>query len=196
MNFYATGTTNNDNGKAKILILSFDKEGNDLAKTSSKGYESYEYSFKFTYPEEFQEGIRVDSGTFEGGEVSIYYDPMIAKLIVWGENREQARERMMEALDSFDIRGVTTNMVFLNALISHPAFASGDISTGFIGEEYPDGFVGNAGSREQQELFAAIAGYLRAEERLRAASVHPSDADSPWKILKRAGSGNWATEWN
>ena len=142
------------------------------------------------YREPAGEGIRVDSGTFEGGEVSIYYDPMIAKLIVWGENREQARERMMEALDSFDIRGVTTNMVFLNALISHPAFASGDISTGFIGEEYPDGFVGNAGSREQRELFAAIAGYLRAEERLRAASVHPSDADSPWKILKRAGSGN------
>ncbi len=61
MNFYATGTTNNDNGKAKILILSFDKEGNDLAKTSSKGYETYEYLFKFTYPEEFQDGIRVDS---------------------------------------------------------------------------------------------------------------------------------------
>ncbi len=142
------------------------------------------------YKEPSGEGVRVDSGTFEGGEVSIYYDPMIAKLIVWGKDREQARQRLMEALDSFDIRGVTTNLVFLNALASHPAFASGDISTGFIGEEFPDGYSGDGGSDEQKELFAVIAGYLRAEARLRAADVHASDADSPWKILKRTGSGN------
>ena len=142
------------------------------------------------YREPAGEGIRVDSGTFEGGEVSIYYDPMIAKLITWGADREQARQRMMDALDSFDIRGVTTNIVFLNALVSHPAFASGAISTGFIGEEYPEGFSGDGGSAEQQELFAVIAGYLRAEARLRATHVHASDADSPWKMLKRTGSGN------
>lgn len=142
------------------------------------------------YREPTGEGIRVDSGTYEGGEVSIYYDPMIAKLIVWGKDREQARQRMMEALDSFDIRGVTTNLVFLNALVSHAAFASGDISTGFIGDEFPDGFVGDAGNQDQKEIFAAVAGYLRAEERLRAGNVHASDADSPWKILKRVGSGN------
>ncbi|HAC33968.1 MAG TPA: acetyl/propionyl-CoA carboxylase subunit alpha, partial [Gammaproteobacteria bacterium] len=118
------------------------------------------------------------------------YDPMIAKLITWGADREQARQRMMDALDSFDIRGVTTNIVFLNALVSHPAFASGAISTGFIGEEYPEGFSGDGGSAEQQELFAVIAGYLRAEARLRATHVHASDADSPWKMLKRTGSGN------
>ena len=142
------------------------------------------------YKEPSGEGVRVDSGTFEGGEVSIYYDPMIAKLIVWGKDREQARQRLMEALDSFDIRGVTTNLVFLNALVSHPAFASGDISTGFIGEEFPDGYSGDGGNDQQKELFAVIAGYLRAETRLRAADVHASDADSPWKILKRTGSAS------
>jgi propionyl-CoA carboxylase alpha chain len=84
--------------------------------------------------------VRVDTGIDEGGEVSMYYDPMIAKLITYGENREQAIEHMRNALDSYYISGVSHNISFLNALISHPRFREGRLTTNFIAEEYPDGF--------------------------------------------------------
>ncbi len=84
--------------------------------------------------------VRVDSGIEEGSEVSMFYDPMIAKLITYGENREQAVERMCDALDAYYIRGVNHNISFLNALIAHPRFREGRLTTNFIAEEYPDGF--------------------------------------------------------
>ena len=84
--------------------------------------------------------VRVDTGIEEGSEVSMYYDPMIAKLITSGDTRDQAIERMMDALDAYHIRGVSHNISFLNALVSHPRFRAGRLSTNFIAEEYPDGF--------------------------------------------------------
>ena len=141
------------------------------------------------YREPAGPGIRVDAGTFEGGEISMYYDPMIAKLIAYGEDRQQATERLLDALDGYDIRGVTTNLDFLSSLLAHPRFRQGDISTNFIAEEYPDGYqdpVIDEGAREQ---FAVIAAYVRAQQELRARHVHAGDADSPWKVLKRAGRG-------
>ncbi|HEX7035227.1 MAG TPA: acetyl/propionyl/methylcrotonyl-CoA carboxylase subunit alpha [Pseudomonadales bacterium] len=84
--------------------------------------------------------VRVDTGIEEGSEVSMFYDPMIAKLITYGENRPQAIARMADALDAYYIRGVSHNISFLNALILHPRFAEGRLSTNFIAEEYPDGF--------------------------------------------------------
>ncbi|MGE0621056.1 MAG: acetyl-CoA carboxylase biotin carboxylase subunit [Pseudomonadales bacterium] len=84
--------------------------------------------------------VRVDSGIEEGSEVSMFYDPMIAKLITYGENRAQAIERMGDALDAYYIRGVNHNISFLNALIAHPRFREGRLTTNFIAEEYPDGF--------------------------------------------------------
>lgn len=84
--------------------------------------------------------VRVDSGIEEGSEVSMYYDPMIAKLVTYGENREEAIERMGDALDAYYIRGVNHNISFLNALIAHPRFREGRLTTNFIAEEYPDGF--------------------------------------------------------
>jgi propionyl-CoA carboxylase alpha chain len=84
--------------------------------------------------------VRVDSGVYEGGEVSMFYDPMIAKLITYGDNRSQAIERMVEALDSYYIRGVNHNISFLNALMVHPRFVEGRLSTNFIADEFPDGF--------------------------------------------------------
>ncbi len=84
--------------------------------------------------------VRVDSGVIEGGEVSIHYDPMIAKLITHGEDRAQAIDHMRTALDGFHIRGIKHNISFLNHIIGHKRFLSGDITTNFIAEEYPEGF--------------------------------------------------------
>ncbi len=84
--------------------------------------------------------VRVDSGIEEGSEVSMFYDPMIAKLVTYGETREEAIDRMGDALDAYYIRGVNHNISFLNALIAHPRFREGRLTTNFIAEEYPDGF--------------------------------------------------------
>jgi len=84
--------------------------------------------------------VRVDTGIEEGSEVSMYYDPMIAKLITSGDTRNQAIDRLADALDTYYIRGVSHNISFLNAVISHPRFREGRLSTNFIAEEYADGF--------------------------------------------------------
>ena len=86
------------------------------------------------------EHVRVDTGIEEGSEVSMYYDPMIAKLITRGGTRDEAIDRMADALDEYHIRGVSHNLSFLNALVSHPRFREGRLSTNFIAEEFPDGF--------------------------------------------------------
>jgi propionyl-CoA carboxylase alpha chain len=86
--------------------------------------------------------VRVDSGVVEGDEISIYYDPMIAKLVVTDKTREAAIGQLRRALDAFHVRGVRHNIGFLAALAGHPRFAEGRLSTNFIAEEYPDGFAG------------------------------------------------------
>jgi propionyl-CoA carboxylase alpha subunit len=95
---------------------------------------------KYGPPEELPHTVRVDTGVYEGGEISIYYDSMIAKLITHGATRDQAIARMREALNAFVIRGVSNNIAFQSALFQHPRFVSGDFTTAFIGEEYPKGF--------------------------------------------------------
>lgn len=142
-----------------------------------------------SYTEPTGEGVRVDSGAYEGGEVSIYYDPMISKLITWAPTRAHAIEAMIKALDEYDIDGVTTNKPFLISLLTHPRFHTGDISTNFIAEEYPDGFSEPTLSAENRDLFAAIAAYERLQQEIRALDVHATEEDSPWKTLKRAGAG-------
>ncbi|HBS99374.1 MAG TPA: acetyl/propionyl-CoA carboxylase subunit alpha, partial [Citreicella sp.] len=86
--------------------------------------------------------VRNDTGVYEGGEISMYYDPMIAKLCTWAPTREQAIEVMRNALDSFEVEGIGHNLPFLAAVMDHPRFVSGNITTAFIAEEYPEGFVG------------------------------------------------------
>ena len=86
--------------------------------------------------------VRNDTGVYEGGEISMYYDPMIAKLCTWAPTREQAIEAMRVALDSFEVEGIGHNLPFLSAVMDHPKFISGDMTTAFIAEEYPDGFEG------------------------------------------------------
>src|SRR5688572_22168989 len=106
--------------------------------------------------------VRVDDGVAEGGEVSIFYDPMIAKLITYGESREAAIDRQVEALDAFLIEGIGHNVDFLSALMQHPRFRAGELTTGFIAEEYPEGFAGAPADDEligDLAILAALAGY-------------------------------------
>ncbi len=86
--------------------------------------------------------VRNDTGVFEGGEISMYYDPMIAKLCTWAPDRLGAIEHMRLALDRFEVEGIGHNLAFLSAVMDHPKFVKGDITTAFIAEEYPDGFEG------------------------------------------------------
>jgi propionyl-CoA carboxylase alpha chain len=103
------------------------------------------------------DGVRVDDGVMEGGEVSMFYDPMIAKLITWGKTRDEAADLQIEALDRFEIEGLGHNIDFVSAIMQHPRFRSGDLTTGFIAEEYPDGFHGAPASEELLRGLAAIA---------------------------------------
>jgi len=103
---------------------------------------------------------RVDDGVFEGGEVSMFYDPMIAKLVTWAPTREAAIDRQIEALDSFAIEGIGHNVDFLSALMQHPRFRSGAITTGFIAEEYPEGFHGAPADEMLVEDLAVLAAFV------------------------------------
>ncbi|MGV8954337.1 MAG: acetyl-CoA carboxylase biotin carboxylase subunit [Cypionkella sp.] len=86
--------------------------------------------------------VRNDTGVFEGGEISMFYDPMIAKLCTWGPTRDAAIAEMRTALDTFEVEGIGHNLPFVSAVMEHPRFQSGNITTAFIAEEYPDGFKG------------------------------------------------------
>jgi propionyl-CoA carboxylase alpha chain len=117
------------------------------------------------------EYLRVDTGIDEGSEVSMFYDPMIAKVITWGESREVAIARMQDALDAYYIRGVAHNIGFLNAVISKERFRAGRLSTGFIAEEYPDGFRPADVPHDDPELLLAVAGALHRRLMERAAQL-------------------------
>ncbi len=100
--------------------------------------------------------VRVDTGVFEGGEISIYYDPMIAKLCTKGTTRDDAIARLREALDEYRITGISHNIPFLSAVAAHPRFQEGRLSTNFIAEEYPDGYLGaDLGPEEQAAMMAS-----------------------------------------
>jgi len=117
------------------------------------------------------DGVRVDDGVYEGGEVSMFYDPMIAKLVTWGPTRDAAADKQIEALDAFEIEGLGHNIDFVSAIMQHPRFRSGELTTGFIAEEYPDGFHGAATSEETGRSLAALAGFLAAARSDRARRI-------------------------
>jgi propionyl-CoA carboxylase alpha chain len=109
--------------------------------------------------------VRNDTGVFEGGEISMFYDPMIAKLCTWGADRAEALEAMRTALDSFEVEGIGHNLPFLSAVMDHPRFISGEITTAFIAEEYPEGFDGvTLGEADVKRVAAAAAAMHRVAE--------------------------------
>src|SRR5712672_1034882 len=115
------------------------------------------------------EGIRVDAGVFEGAEISLYYDPMIAKLIAYGKDRDAAIERLGDALDGFYISGVRQNVAFLGAIAASERFRAGNLSTDFIGEMFPHGFTPPAEPTEADQVLLAAA--VLAELRMRASET-------------------------
>ncbi len=115
--------------------------------------------------------VRNDTGVFEGGEISMYYDPMIAKLCTWAPTRETAIEEMRLALDEFELEGIGHNLPFLSAVMDHPRFVSGEITTAFIAEEYPDGFQGAVLPEDLLRRVAASACAMHRVAEIRRARV-------------------------
>ncbi len=133
--------------------------------------------------------VRVDTGVYEGGEISMHYDSMIAKLICHGDTRQQALERMRDALNAFLIRGVSSNIPFQAALMQHPRFVSGMFTTAFIAEEYPNGFVAADVPYDDPALLAAVAAFARRRYIDRAVQIsgqlggHPRKVGPNWVVF-------------
>jgi len=143
-----------------------------------------------TYIRDSAEGpavIRVDDGVAEGGEVSMFYDPMIAKLITWAPTRNEAADLQLAALDRFEIEGPGHNIDFLSALMQHPRFRAGELTTGFIAEEYPDGFEGAPAGEDRLRAIAAIAAGMACTRMARARRTSgqldgPPPAPCDWTV--------------
>jgi propionyl-CoA carboxylase alpha chain len=116
--------------------------------------------------------VRVDTGVYEGGEISMFYDPMIAKLCSYGKTRDQAIDRMRRALDEFYVRGVSHNVPFLAALMAHPRFVAGRLTTNFIAEEFKGGFSAAHLPPRDPAILAAIAAAVDRVQGHRAGAVH------------------------
>ena len=140
---------------------------------------------KFQPPAEGN-GVRVDTGVYEGGEISMYYDSMIAKLIVHGKDRNEAIQLMRDALNHFVIRGISSNIPFQAALLQHPRFCSGNFNTGFIAEEYPQGFDASMVPHDDPALLAAVATFARMRYIERAVQIDNQLAGHGRKVPK-----NW-----
>ncbi len=117
------------------------------------------------------QGVRVDTGVQDGGEIPMYYDSMIAKLIVHGKDRLEAIAKMREALNGFVIRGVSSNIPFQAALLAHPKFVAGDFNTGFIAENYAHGFRAEDVPHDDANFLVALAAFVRRKSRERAANL-------------------------
>jgi propionyl-CoA carboxylase alpha chain len=122
-------------------------------------------------PPEESEQVRVDTGVYEGGEVSMFYDPMIAKLVTYGATRNEAIAKMTQALDEYYIRGVQHNISFLNALMVHPRFVEGRLTTNFIAEEYPEGFNAEMVPQEDPAKAIVVAAMIHRSYMDRAACL-------------------------
>ncbi|MEL7149651.1 MAG: acetyl/propionyl/methylcrotonyl-CoA carboxylase subunit alpha, partial [Pseudomonadota bacterium] len=146
---------------------------------------------RYRPPEEVAEetrAVRNDTGVFEGGEISMYYDPMIAKLCTWAPSRAEAIEEMRIALDRFEVEGIGHNIPFLSAVYDHAKFISGDMTTAFIAEEYPDGFEGVTPDETTCRRIAAAAVAMHRVAEIRRARIsgrldnHERQVGSDWVV--------------
>jgi len=115
--------------------------------------------------------VRNDTGVYEGGEISMYYDPMIAKLCTWAPTRAEAIEGMRNALDTFEVEGIGHNLPFCSAVMDHPRFTAGDMTTAFIAEEFPDGFNGVALTEGRLRKVAACAAAMNRVAEIRRTRI-------------------------
>jgi propionyl-CoA carboxylase alpha chain len=151
---------------------------------------------KYNPPEEVEGQVRVDTGVYEGGEISMHYDSMIAKLITHGATRDQAIDRMRDALNAFVIRGVSSNVAFQAALMQQPRFVAGKFTTAFIAEEFPKGFHPSNLTHDDPLLLASVAAFARRRHIDRATKTsgqlagHRRKVGSDWVV--RMGSERYA----
>ena len=139
--------------------------------------------------------VRIDDGVMEGGEVSMFYDPMIAKLITWAPTRDEAADLQVQALDGFRIEGLGHNVDFLSAIMQHPRFLAGELTTGFIAEEWPEGFHGAEPDTRIVGVLAAVAGVLATADADRAQRIDgqlngPNSPPGDWTV--RIGAADHA----
>ncbi|MGB7242350.1 MAG: acetyl/propionyl/methylcrotonyl-CoA carboxylase subunit alpha [Sulfitobacter sp.] len=138
--------------------------------------------------------VRNDTGVFEGGEISMYYDPMIAKLCTWAPTRDKAIEAMRVALDSFEVEGIGHNLPFLSAVMDHPIFMAGDMTTAFIEEQYPDGFTGVELPQGDLHRIAAACAAMHRVAEIRRARVsgrmdnHERKVGEDWNVTVQGQS--------
>ena len=142
------------------------------------------------YQEPSGEGVRVDSGIAEGGEISMFYDPMIAKLITHGKTREEAIYRLADALDSYVIDGLGHNRQFLRHVCDNKAFRKGDMTTGFIGEVYPEGFTPPQASGKALAVMRAFSTLLIADRMARVAAIGGGKMVSAFRLYDGAGEAD------
>jgi propionyl-CoA carboxylase alpha chain len=139
--------------------------------------------------------VRNDTGVFEGGEISMFYDPMIAKLCTWGDDRGIAIDAMKVALDNFELDGIGHNIPFLQAVYDHDRFARGDITTAFIAEEYPDGFLGAPENAGHTRKIAAVCALMHDIKEHRAAQIsgslpnHKRAVPDEWAVAVKSPTG-------
>ena len=154
---------------------------------------------RYRPPEEVAEktrSVRNDTGVFEGGEISMYYDPMIAKLCTWAPTRSEAIEEMRNALDAFELEGIGHNLPFLAAVMDHPKFVDGDMTTAFIAEEYPDGFDGVTLSEEALHRIAAASAAMHRVAEIRRSRIsgrmdnHERRVGTDWTVTLQGQSLN------
>ena len=126
--------------------------------------------------------IRNDTGVFEGGEISMYYDPMIAKLCTWAPTRDKAVAAMSQALDDFEVEGIGHNLPFLSAVMEHPRFREGRLTTAFIAEEWPEGFAGVQPDAEASRVLTAVAAFINFRSQRRAVLISGTLANHARKV--------------
>jgi propionyl-CoA carboxylase alpha chain len=138
--------------------------------------------------------VRNDTGVYEGGEISMFYDPMIAKLCTWGKDRDAAIEEMRLALDTFEVEGIGHNLPFVGAVMDHPRFTSGNITTAFIAEEYPDGFQGAVLDEAHLRKVAAAAAAMNRVAEIRRTRIsgtmdnHTRRVGDDWVVTLQGAS--------
>ena len=141
-------------------------------------------------------GVRVDTGVRDGGEIPVFYDSMIAKLIVHGKDRLDAIAKMREALNGFVIRGVSSNIPFQAALLAHPKFVAGDFNTGFIAENYAHGFRAEDVPHQDAHFLTALAAFVRRKSRERTAAIsgqlpgYGVEAGKDYVVIAMSDSGS------
>ncbi len=158
-------------GQDDIAIDGWAIEGRVYAEDPARGFLPSIGRLRRYRPPEDMEGLRIDAGVFEGAEITVHYDPMIAKVCAHGADRDEAVARLGQALDAFEIKGVETNIPFLAAVMRHPRFVEGRLTTGFVAEEYGAAFEGAPVEGTVAETLIAVALLVHLGEMARANAI-------------------------